>query len=140
MADLDAPDPRAWRRLPKRDDTSGVSGGSGVSGDGKWEKFHLRDRDGTPGEDAEKGARGNCTVVYLKKCVAEKSCQRGCLAMGAGSYRWFYDGCCECVGPECLENGSGGSGCEVCSGEEENEQVSLLGNLLDDLTSSRGSF
>jgi len=69
-------------------------------------------------------ARDPCTVVYLKQCLAEKSCERSCLSTGAGSYRWFHDGCCECVGPACLGHGLAESRCEVCGAEEEPDAVS----------------
>lgn len=27
------------------------------------------------------------------------------MSMGAKSYRWFHDGCCECVGDRCMNYG-----------------------------------
>ena len=47
----------------------------------------------------------NCTVSYVAQCVAYKKCRMTCTSMGAHSYRWFRDGCCECVGPYCLNYG-----------------------------------
>lgn len=34
--------------------------------------------------------------------------------MGASSYRWFFDGCCECIGSTCLNNGVDESKCSEC--------------------------
>lgn len=34
--------------------------------------------------------------------------------MGANSYRWFFDGCCECIGSTCLNNGIDESRCTAC--------------------------
>jgi hypothetical protein len=47
----------------------------------------------------------NCTVVFLSQCMAEKKCEVSCRSMGASAYRWFTDGCCECVGHGCVSYG-----------------------------------
>lgn len=40
----------------------------------------------------------NCTVAYMSQCMSWNKCKNACMSMGASSYRWFHDGCCECVG------------------------------------------
>lgn len=47
----------------------------------------------------------NCTVAFLSKCMNWIKCKASCQAMGASSYRWFHDGCCECVGQNCINYG-----------------------------------
>ena len=39
--------------------------------------------------------------------------------MGASSYRWFHDGCCECVGQNCVNYGINESRCLKCPLIEE---------------------
>jgi hypothetical protein len=34
--------------------------------------------------------------------------------MGATSYRWFHDGCCECIGDTCINYGVNESRCHNC--------------------------
>lgn len=34
--------------------------------------------------------------------------------MGATSYRWFHDGCCECIGDTCINYGINESQCQFC--------------------------
>lgn len=42
--------------------------------------------------------------------------------MGASSYRWFHDGCCECVGSTCVNYGINESRCTLCSeGSKEDD-------------------
>ncbi|KAL1116960.1 hypothetical protein AAG570_004288 [Ranatra chinensis] len=47
----------------------------------------------------------NCSVAYLSQCMSWNKCKGSCLSMGAASYRWFHDGCCECVGDKCINYG-----------------------------------
>ncbi|CAG0879597.1 unnamed protein product [Darwinula stevensoni] len=63
----------------------------------------------------------NCTVSYIAQCVSYKKCRMTCNSMGAQSYRWFHDGCCECVGPYCLNYGINESRCSSCPEYEEQE-------------------
>ena len=35
--------------------------------------------------------------------------------MGASAYRWFQDGCCECVGQNCINYGINECRCMECS-------------------------
>ncbi|XP_068892703.1 twisted gastrulation protein homolog 1-A-like [Tenebrio molitor] len=61
----------------------------------------------------------NCTVIYINSCVTLPKCKRSCYTMGAYSYRWFYNGCCECVGEYCIPFGLEIKRCQECLDEEE---------------------
>nr|XP_016943600.1 protein twisted gastrulation [Drosophila suzukii] len=56
----------------------------------------------------------NCTVLYLDQCTSWNRCRQTCLKTGATSYRWFHDGCCECVGEHCMNYGINESRCRLC--------------------------
>lgn len=56
-----------------------------------------------------------CTVIFLTQCFSWNKCKSTCQNMGASSYRWFHDGCCECVGSSCVNYGINQSRCERCS-------------------------
>merc|ERR1712233_57049 len=56
----------------------------------------------------------NCTVAYMSQCMSWNKCKASCTSMGASSYRWFHDGCCECVGNQCINYGINQSRCEDC--------------------------
>jgi len=73
--------------------------------------------------DAPSGATtANCSVMYMAQCMSVTKCHDNCSKNGAASFRYFYDGCCECVGLTCLNYGINESRCSQCSlSEEENE-------------------
>ncbi|CAH0390063.1 unnamed protein product [Bemisia tabaci] len=56
----------------------------------------------------------NCSVAYMSQCMSWNKCKASCQSMGAASYRWFHDGCCECVGEKCLNYGINESRCLQC--------------------------
>ncbi|RWS00696.1 protein twisted gastrulation-like protein, partial [Dinothrombium tinctorium] len=56
----------------------------------------------------------NCTVAYMSQCMSWNKCKSSCRSMGASSYRWFHDGCCECVGSNCINYGINESRCLEC--------------------------
>lgn len=56
----------------------------------------------------------NCTVAFMSQCLSWNKCKNNCQSMGASSYRWFHDGCCECVGSTCLNYGVNESRCKGC--------------------------
>ncbi|XP_025206006.1 protein twisted gastrulation-like [Melanaphis sacchari] len=56
----------------------------------------------------------NCSVVFMSQCLSWNKCKASCISMGAKSYRWFHDGCCECVGELCLNYGLNQSRCKHC--------------------------
>jgi len=66
----------------------------------------------------------NCTVAYIAQCMSWNKCKASCTSMGASSYRWFHDGCCECVGQQCINYGINQSRCSECPlWDEEEEEV-----------------
>uniref|UniRef100_A0A336K423 CSON000479 protein n=1 Tax=Culicoides sonorensis TaxID=179676 RepID=A0A336K423_CULSO len=56
----------------------------------------------------------NCTVAFMSQCMSNNKCKESCQSMGASSYRWFLDGCCECVGSTCINFGINESRCSFC--------------------------
>lgn len=56
----------------------------------------------------------NCTVAFMSQCMSFNKCKSSCASMGANAYRWFHDGCCECVGQYCPEFGISQSECTQC--------------------------
>ena len=75
----------------------------------------------------------NCTVTYLRQCMAENKCETSCQSMGASSYRWFGNGCCECVGHNCKNYGINESKCLECGDDDEDvlEEAELTEEELD---------
>ncbi|XP_063876865.1 twisted gastrulation protein homolog 1-B-like isoform X1 [Scylla paramamosain] len=57
----------------------------------------------------------NCTVMYMSQCMSGNKCKETCRSTGATAYRWFFDGCCECVGSTCVNYGINESRCIQCS-------------------------
>ena len=47
----------------------------------------------------------NCTVAFWQSEMADMKCQKSCVSMGAAGYRWFTDGCCQCIGHDCINYG-----------------------------------
>lgn len=56
----------------------------------------------------------NCSVAYMSQCMSWNKCKVSCQSMGAVSYRWFHDGCCECIGDKCINYGINESRCLEC--------------------------
>ncbi|XP_023330723.1 twisted gastrulation protein homolog 1-A [Eurytemora carolleeae] len=65
----------------------------------------------------------NCTVAYIAQCVSWNKCKASCRSMGASSYRWFHDGCCECVGQDCINYGINQSRCTDCPILEDEDEL-----------------
>lgn len=72
------------------------------------------------GLDEEEDIEVNCTVAFMSKCIPLNKCKSSCTSMGASSYRWFHDGCCQCVGANCINYGVNQSKCNQCSVDENN--------------------
>ena len=47
----------------------------------------------------------NCTVAFLNNEMGDSKCEKSCDSMGSTSYRWFNNGCCECIGHNCVNYG-----------------------------------
>ncbi|ENN75829.1 twisted gastrulation protein homolog 1-A-like [Dendroctonus ponderosae] len=71
----------------------------------------------------------NCTVAFWSQCMSWTKCKSSCQSMGASSYRWFHDGCCECVGDRCINYGINESRCSACRIPDDLTQD---GNILDE--------
>uniref|UniRef100_A0A0A9YJJ3 Protein twisted gastrulation n=1 Tax=Lygus hesperus TaxID=30085 RepID=A0A0A9YJJ3_LYGHE len=61
----------------------------------------------------------NCTVAYMSQCMSWNKCKGSCQSMGAASYRWFHDGCCQCIGDRCINYGINESRCLECPPQQE---------------------
>ncbi|RWS26071.1 protein twisted gastrulation-like protein [Leptotrombidium deliense] len=72
------------------------------------------------GIDQEEDVQVNCTVAYMAQCMSWNKCKSSCRSMGATSYRWFHDGCCECVGANCVNYGINESKCLQCPFHDTN--------------------
>ncbi|XP_045618132.1 twisted gastrulation protein homolog 1-A [Procambarus clarkii] len=64
----------------------------------------------------------NCTVLYWAQCVSGSKCKELCKTTGASAYRWFFDGCCECVGSPCINYGVNESRCIQCPPIDQNDE------------------
>lgn len=75
----------------------------------------------------------NCTVAYMSQCMSWNKCKASCTSMGANSYRWFHDGCCQCVGHQCINYGINESRCSDCplldEAELTDEEIEQLINM-----------
>lgn len=69
------------------------------------------------GFDDEEDIQANCTVAFMSQCIPLNKCKASCTSMGASSYRWFHDGCCQCVGANCINYGLNESRCTQCPQE-----------------------
>ncbi|XP_017063575.1 protein twisted gastrulation [Drosophila eugracilis] len=69
--------------------------------------------------DSGNGSVTLCTVIYVNSCIRSNKCRQQCESMGASSYRWFHDGCCECVGENCLNYGINESRCRGCPEDQD---------------------
>ncbi|CAL1261974.1 unnamed protein product [Larinioides sclopetarius] len=71
----------------------------------------------------------NCTVAYMSQCMPWNKCKDSCCSMGASSYRWFHDGCCECVGSTCVNYGINESRCLDCPHDKDQMTIEELKDL-----------
>lgn len=65
----------------------------------------------------------NCTVAFMAQCNSWNKCRASCQSMGATSYRWFHDGCCECIGDTCINYGINESRCIHCPLDKEEDDL-----------------
>ncbi|KAE8633458.1 hypothetical protein XENTR_v10001887 [Xenopus tropicalis] len=61
---------------------------------------------------------GSCTVLYFNPCMSMRRCHQSCESVGSPRYRWFHNGCCQCVGPDCHGYGSKEPLCLQCQPKE----------------------
>lgn len=55
-----------------------------------------------------------CSVTYFDQCLSLHQCVQSCDQMGASSFRWFHNGCCECAGASCINYGNMYPNCTEC--------------------------
>jgi hypothetical protein len=84
------------------------------------------------GVDVEKDIAVNCTVAYMSQCMSWNKCKSSCTSMGATSYRWFHDGCCECVGTYCINYGMNESKCLQCPLTPESDYIDTNHMAVDE--------
>ncbi|XP_069698978.1 protein twisted gastrulation [Periplaneta americana] len=84
----------------------------------------------------------NCTVAYMSQCMSWNKCKQSCKSTGAVSYRWFHDGCCECVGSTCFKYGINESRCLNCpvKREEDEDDSSYLYDYEDYDNTDKGDL
>ncbi|XP_037069196.1 twisted gastrulation protein homolog 1-B-like isoform X2 [Pollicipes pollicipes] len=63
----------------------------------------------------------NCTVAYMSQCRSWGKCSSSCSSMGASGFRWFHNGCCECVGSTCINFGINESRCLRCTEDDDSD-------------------
>lgn len=78
------------------------------------------------GFDRQEDLTVNCTVVFMSDCMPYNKCKSSCTSMGASAYRWFHDGCCECVGPHCINYGMNESKCLLCPLAHHSKEDGLM--------------
>lgn len=54
-----------------------------------------------------------CTVAFINRPLGMAKCKKSCTKMGASQFRWFHEGCCECIGEYCFNYGLGEPKCEI---------------------------
>ncbi|XP_033228567.1 twisted gastrulation protein homolog 1-A-like [Belonocnema kinseyi] len=72
-------------------------------------------------EDISVQNADNCTVAYISDCSSLHTCKTSCSGLGATSFRWFHNGCCECIGQHCFNYGLNESRCSKCSNHYNEE-------------------
>lgn len=82
-------------------------------------KAVMSSSNGSQSGEEEVDIQVNCTVAFMSQCMSLNKCRESCLSMGASSYRWFHDGCCQCVGSMCLNYGINESRCLQCPYSKE---------------------
>lgn len=95
-------------------------------------KYQLQSADGKLSPLKPNVMTVNCTVAFMAQCNSWNKCQASCKSMGATSYRWFHDGCCECVGNTCINYGINESRCTHCPLEKEGEGDDLYNDYGQD--------
>lgn len=61
----------------------------------------------------QKDKRQKCVVAFINKQLSMSQCKHYCRSMGASSFRWFHEGCCECVGKFCIHYGINKPKCSI---------------------------
>lgn len=57
--------------------------------------------------------KATCTLAFINRELGMTKCKSYCISMGASQYRWFYHGCCECIGRYCFDYGIDEPRCNI---------------------------
>ncbi|KAK9878105.1 hypothetical protein WA026_020747 [Henosepilachna vigintioctopunctata] len=88
------------------------------------------------GTRIEKGGNffiADCTVIFKNECIGIDRCKNICLTMGSSGYRWFHNGCCQCLGESCYNFGLSEGKCKYCSFNKDNPKSEHEAYFDDDL-------
>lgn len=66
-----------------------------------------------------------CTVAFINKHLSMTKCRLFCTSMGASVYRWFHNGCCECVGRNCVRYGIDKPECLILEDDNYSNAASI---------------
>uniref|UniRef100_A0A1A9W651 Protein twisted gastrulation n=1 Tax=Glossina brevipalpis TaxID=37001 RepID=A0A1A9W651_9MUSC len=72
------------------------------------------------------GNHSDCIMIFANKCYDHRKCLEFCSSLGSDSYRWFLDGCCECVGINCFNYGLSENHCSNCPPKDDIEDIKNL--------------
>ena len=61
--------------------------------------------------------RHQCKVAFYNTCISKEDCISSCSSMGASKYRWFRNGCCQCIGSRCHDYGELNPLCKECQAD-----------------------
>lgn len=61
--------------------------------------------------------RHQCKVAFYNTCITREDCISSCSSMGASKYRWFRNGCCQCIGSRCHDFGELNPLCKECQAD-----------------------
>ena len=74
----------------------------------------------------------NCTVAFLREEMSDTKCEKNCNSMGATSFRWFSNGCCQCVGHGCVNYGVNEARCGFSNVNEADQDEEINYDQLSD--------
>ena len=114
VGDISEPTPQLWDALMEGDDPTDLWDKLTFQVDDykkKAPKNHVQDT-----LIQEEYVTFNCTVAFLKNEIGDRKCEKSCMSMGASSYRWFNNGCCQCVGHGCIQYGVNEARCSFVHG------------------------
>lgn len=122
VGDISDPTPQLWDALMEGDDPSDLWDKLTFEVDDYKKKapVHVQDTLAEP-----QFVTFNCTVAFLKNEIGDRKCEKSCMSMGASSYRWFNNGCCECVGHGCLKYGVNEPRCASFDLEENEDEQQM---------------
>ncbi|XP_060111383.1 twisted gastrulation protein homolog 1-B-like [Heteronotia binoei] len=55
-----------------------------------------------------------CQAIFFNECLSMSRCHAAGQSVGAWRYRWFHNGCCQCLGPDCRGYGGAQAQCSNC--------------------------